>query len=401
MKYPSGCSKRQLKMTSHFISAILIPILIAVFTIVLAFQQESIAKANREVDLRIATGQHQQNLELATEEHLNDLLITYMDNISDLLLANNLSLDKQILQSIVYPKTLFVLRQLDPKRKSDLIRFLNDSQLIATEKPVFLSLRYANLTRVQFGSSEESNSMRYISFVSTYLNNASFISGSFTHGDFTYSRMRGALCNSSFNYAIFLAADLTDADLTGSHVFKADFTRAVLRSTKISPSQLKSVGSISDATLPNGAKGRNLNLFKNSICENLLNGNNIQQNVNIRNMRDWASSIRRKLAFQFRFSGWFYELNDLRLNFTEYDEDNASLDQYSCTRKDIFLQNTVSESCNFTRQGDGHQATNGSDHYEYVDVKRLIQPRTHAIGININLGQRSACRDVYFSIETN
>lgn len=118
-------------------------------------------------------------------------------------------------------------------------------------------------------------------------------------------------------------------------------------------------------------------------------------------MHDWVSSIRRKLALQFRFSGRFDALNDLRLNFTEYDENNVSLDQYSCTSKDIFLQNTPSQSCNFTRSGGGHQATNSSDRYEHVDVKRLIQSRTHAIGINIDLGRRGICRDVYFSIETN
>jgi len=38
----------------NFISFVFIPVLLAVFTVILALQQESIAKTNREVDLHIA-----------------------------------------------------------------------------------------------------------------------------------------------------------------------------------------------------------------------------------------------------------------------------------------------------------------------------------------------------------
>lgn len=149
MPYLFCCTKQRFKTISHFISAILIPVLLAVFTVILTFQQESIAKTNRDTDLQIAERQHQQNLDLAIDKQRNTLLVTYMDDISDLLLANNLSLNKQILTAIVYPKTLAALRQLDSIRKGHLIQFLRNSRLIATENPTFLSLRYADLSTLR------------------------------------------------------------------------------------------------------------------------------------------------------------------------------------------------------------------------------------------------------------
>jgi hypothetical protein len=125
-----GFRMRKYKPICSFISAILIPVSFGILTIVLSLQQESIAKINRDVDLRIAVEQHQRNLELATDEQRNALLVAYIREVSDLLLANNFSLNKQILSSIVRPKTLAALRQLDAIRKGYLLRFLLESRLI-------------------------------------------------------------------------------------------------------------------------------------------------------------------------------------------------------------------------------------------------------------------------------
>jgi hypothetical protein len=65
-----------------------------VLTVVLSLQQESIAKINRDGDLRIAAEQHQQNLELAIDEQRNAQLVAYIREVSDLFLANNFSLNR-------------------------------------------------------------------------------------------------------------------------------------------------------------------------------------------------------------------------------------------------------------------------------------------------------------------
>ncbi|UJR08862.1 hypothetical protein I4U23_013117 [Adineta vaga] len=399
--YSFYCSKHRFKTISHFISAILIPVLLAVFTIILAFQQESIAKTNRDIDLQIASKQHQQNLDLAIDEQRNTLLVTYIDDISDLLLANNLSLNRQILNAIVYPKTLAVLRQLDSIRKGHLIQFLRNSRLIATENPTFLSLRYADFNSVRLGSLRESINMQYISFASSYLENASFISGSFSHSDFTFSRMHGTLLNSSFNYATFHEADLTEVDFSNSSVYKADFTAANLRNAKISSAKLNSVGSISNAALPNGTNGRNPNRFSNSGCQDIVHENNIEQTINISTTRTWATIVRRNRTLKYFFSGWFDIVNDLRVNFTEYDQHDIVLAEYSCTGNDFLLQNTNFQYCSsFYKARTEIQSTYHSDRYKYINGKRDIQDGTYVITLHISLGQYGTCRDVYFSIET-
>lgn len=95
------CQKRVIKAIFSFISAVLIPVLLGVFTVILTLQQEFIAKTNSDVDLHIACEQHQQNLALALDEQRHTQLVTYMREISDLLLANKFSLNQLILTSIV------------------------------------------------------------------------------------------------------------------------------------------------------------------------------------------------------------------------------------------------------------------------------------------------------------
>jgi hypothetical protein len=131
---------RKLNLIFKFITAVFIPMLLGLFTIILALQQQSIATTNREMDLHVATNQRRQNLELAIDEQRNGQFIAYMREISDLLLVNNFSLNKQILIAIVRPKTLAVLRQLDVIRKGYLVRYLHESRLISKMNPPYLSL---------------------------------------------------------------------------------------------------------------------------------------------------------------------------------------------------------------------------------------------------------------------
>jgi len=97
-----------------------------------------------------------------------------MREVSDLLLANNFSLNKVILTSIVRPKTLAALRQLDVTRKIYLLQFLHESRLLSTLNPSSLNLEGANLSHIHIGSPGESTDMRYITLYGASLDNASF-----------------------------------------------------------------------------------------------------------------------------------------------------------------------------------------------------------------------------------
>lgn len=219
------CQKRIIKVIFNFISVVFIPVLLAVFTVILTLQQESIAKINRNVDLRIATERHQQNLALAIDEQRNAQLVAYMREVSDLLLANNFSLSKQILKSIVQPKTLAALRQLDETRKSYLLRFLHESQLLSTLNPPFLRLVGANLSHIHIGTVGESTNMRYTSLNGASLENALFTSVSFGYSDFSYARLHGASFHSiSFDHASLYCAQLQNTSFDACSIYNADFS---------------------------------------------------------------------------------------------------------------------------------------------------------------------------------
>jgi hypothetical protein len=242
---PSCCQKHKFKQIFNFISAVFIPILLAVFTVILTLQQESIAKANRDVDLRIAAEQQQQNLELAIDEQSNAQLVAYIHEISDLLLVNNFSLNKKILTSIVRPKTLSALRQLDVTRKGYLLRFLHESRLINVSNPPFLSLQDAEFNYIHIGLLKGSIDMRRVSFSGGYFDNSSFTSISFGYSDFSYSSLCGASFDVvSFDYVKFNNALLKEADFNVSPVYKADFTGANMINAKISQQQVPFFDSI-------------------------------------------------------------------------------------------------------------------------------------------------------------
>lgn len=394
---PSCCSKQRFQMISHFISAILIPVLLAVLTVILTFQQESIAKTNRDVDLHIAGQQHQQNLDLAVDEQRNTILAAYMNDVSSLLLANNFSLNQRVLNSIVYPKTLSALRQLDAPRKSHMLHFLRDSRLFAVDSPVFLSLRYADLNAVPIARQQMSVNMRHANFSGAYLENATFYSGTFTYGDFTHSHMRGAICHSSFNYATFHNADVADADFSSSAVYKADFTSTMMRGAKMTATQISTMGSISDAVLPNGTRGRNANLLHERDCETLRGRHRLEQNVTTREPREWQALVRRTWKLKYFFDGWFETFNGLSINFTEYDANRTVVTEYSCVNDEFSEANGTNRRCLLLQ---AKPREGNFDGYTYIAGKTFMHDHTHMIAMQINFERKQNCRALHFSFET-
>jgi len=229
------CQRPKCKSIFQFISAVFIPLLLGAFTIILTLQQESIAKGNREVDLRIADEDHQQNIELNIDQQRNGQLVGYIREVSDLLLENNFSLNQQILTSIVRPKTLAALRQLDVTRKVYLVLFLHESRLLSISNSSFLNLADANLSYIHIGSPEANIDMRSVSFSGAILDNSSFTSISFGFTDFSYAKLRGAsFVAINFDNVNFYLARLEYAQFDIGTVDEADFTLANLTGAKIS-----------------------------------------------------------------------------------------------------------------------------------------------------------------------
>ena len=236
-KIPPVANHRRcrVKLVIRFISAVLIPLLIGAFTIVLAIQQDSIAQENRNTDLRIAAEEHEQNLELTIDEQRNQQLVNFINYMSDLLLEKNFSLNKQILKSIIRPKTLATLRQLDETRKTYLLRFLHESELLSVNKPTYLSLHTANLSYIRLGTFGLQTDMRSTSLAGAYMYKSTITSTSFDYSDFRETNLTGA----SFFNVIFRNANFDHALLqhtyfdTLSLVKDADFSTANLTGANI------------------------------------------------------------------------------------------------------------------------------------------------------------------------
>ncbi|CAF1175613.1 unnamed protein product, partial [Adineta ricciae] len=323
-KMPSVTKHRRcrLKLIIRFMSAVLIPLLLGAFTIVLAIQQDSIAQENRNTDLRIAAKEHEQNLELTIDEQRNQQLVNFINYMSELLLEKNFSLNKQILKSIIRPKTLATLRQLDETRKVYLLRFLHESELLSVNKPTYLSLYTANLSHICLGTSGIQTDMRSTSLAGAYMYKSTITSTSFDYSDFRETDFTGA----SFFNVIFRNANFDLASLPYSYfdtlslVKDADFSSANLTGANITDYMIRTAGSISRATLPNGTIGRNANLFKNRNCENIQPNHSIQQSISIHQKRLWLKQIRSMRKLHYELTGWFRNVDKLHMNITEISE---------------------------------------------------------------------------------
>ena len=324
-----------LKTLIRLCSTVLIPVILAVSATVLSVQQQNIALANREKDIALedkrraqdaflAEKQREKDREIANQTRTQDELLqnqrreqdhrhakdileqeaameenrlqqqalfadniqkdlvlsNYVREISDLFLLYNFSFTHELLVSVVRPKTLVALRQLDAARKAYLIAFLYDSHLLTRnnstdiknhQEPV--ELTGALLDRIDMSVSVPSTDRRAwlgsISLAGASMTNSSFINRDMVKADFTdvyaddtdftgadiaYARFyRASLKGVNFEFTSMPGIDFTKADLTGAvNIDYGSLDRAI---------------SFAGTILPNGTKARDRNLLKNSDAE--------------------------------------------------------------------------------------------------------------------------------------
>ncbi|CAF5089779.1 unnamed protein product, partial [Rotaria sp. Silwood1] len=126
---------------------LLVPLMLSVVTMTLTIQNTIDAKENRDKDLDIAQRERDQTADLAEEERQDNRLTEYLNDISTLMFST------QPLDPLLRAKTMSVLRQLDVKRKREVILFLYEAKLIQSDmnsgNPI-ISLQEVNLDNVDF-----------------------------------------------------------------------------------------------------------------------------------------------------------------------------------------------------------------------------------------------------------
>lgn len=273
--------RSSIRETLKVIAQILVPLMIGTFTVVIALQQHNTAKENRKKDLEIAAqlreqqyqldeqrrsqefqleeARRTQDIEIALNKQRDSVFDSYIRDLSHLLLISNYQLTRSMLNSIVRPMTLTILRQIDPPRKVLLLKFLYESKMIRRdEKSSLLDLSDGDFNGIRL----EKLSMTNISLVGTSLTNSSFVLVDFSGGDFERTDLTDSkflsvrlfstnfycsrLVRVKFDQSELDLADLSLADLTDSNLNKFQFDRVLMSNM---------------ATLPNGTESENSSLF--------------------------------------------------------------------------------------------------------------------------------------------
>ncbi|CAF5051250.1 unnamed protein product, partial [Rotaria sp. Silwood1] len=130
-------SRFRIKYVLQFISSLLLPLVLAIFTFVISIQQEDAARQQRDLDKSLsAAEQHKAEAErvlqrnITAEKYKNELFDTYIKEIGQMLEKYNGSLlSNDVAVMLIRAKTLNMFRRLDPQHNIYIIRFLYEAQL--------------------------------------------------------------------------------------------------------------------------------------------------------------------------------------------------------------------------------------------------------------------------------
>jgi uncharacterized protein YjbI with pentapeptide repeats len=210
---------------------------------------------------------------IAEDRAREEALQRYFDRMSDLVLDKNLRESKQddAKRAMARARTLTVLRSLDGNRKGQVVRFLDEADLIG--KPVVVSVA-ADLLRksvtveelgerqviapiIDLGTADLSKaSLSLAILIGADLSNANLSWAGLSNANLSWA----GLSNANLSLAILIGADLSNANLMGANLrlanlYLANLSSADLRDAKAyTNEQLAQARSLIGATLPDGMK---------------------------------------------------------------------------------------------------------------------------------------------------
>ena len=263
---PNKCCGFKMKEGLQFISALLLPLVLGVFTAVITIQQQNTAREQRNQDRNAAENQRHEDqmaakqlreLEgsLSENRYKDDAFDAYIKEIGQILTNNNGSLTSNLVAAtFARAKTLTIFRRLDAKRNIQIIRFLYEAgQLGEKDNLSSLDLSTAELHEIDFHylaiNKKKLNDLSLAgvflrnttftcieidraNFSSTQLDNVSFSLAQLENVDFTFA---------TFNNANFSSAELGNVNLAFSSICNATFSSASLFDTNLSNARLENI----------------------------------------------------------------------------------------------------------------------------------------------------------------
>ncbi len=262
-----------------------------------------IAEKRRLEDKMVAEQRATTEREIARDNQRQNALESYFDRMTSLLLDYDLRKSEGIrneVRSVARTRTLAVLRNLDGKRKGQLIKFLHESELIIGVDPL-IDLRGADL--------------REVDLQGAFLLKANMSEADFQYADLRESNLKGAnLWRSDLSHANLSKAHLSGAKISEAKLFDADMSQSVLGGTDLTASELNQTnlrGAIFHDPDQYNSKLRTANLYfarldranlKDAVISvNQLEGLQSLDNaimMNGKKYRDWAKEQSFQLSNQ-------------------------------------------------------------------------------------------------------
>jgi uncharacterized protein YjbI with pentapeptide repeats len=209
------------------VGALLIPVVIALGTWRITTEQGKLEDQRAQAEQ-----------ELAEQRAQDEALQAYLDKMSTLLLEEK-DLKSDRVRTLMRARTMTVLESMDPSRKTAVIQFLEEADLISTSPyPVGVGSRTAviELTGADLSGTDLSTTM-YLPHATLLeadlreanLNDANLGSANLTKANLTNATLR----NSVLDHASLLQADVKDADLRGAGLWDANLAGANLRNADL------------------------------------------------------------------------------------------------------------------------------------------------------------------------
>jgi uncharacterized protein YjbI with pentapeptide repeats len=292
----------------NWLELLVVPFALVVIGFLFTMQQD--ARQQKIEDRRAREAQQIENQraeaerELAEQRAQDEALQAYLHQMNNLLLAHNLrdSEPNDEVRTLARARTLTVLITLDPSRKTAVINFLAEANLISTSpypqgvgaRTTVIELTGADLSGTDLSNMylvhttlleadlREANlngtNLRGANLTKANLTNATLRNTTLGHAGLLQADLRDAnlrdanvgpanlsaanlsnadLRNTGLRYSGFVDANLSNADLReasliGANLSNADLRGADLTDAHVSEQQLRSAASLEGATMPDG-----------------------------------------------------------------------------------------------------------------------------------------------------
>jgi uncharacterized protein YjbI with pentapeptide repeats len=234
----TGFGEKKLWDWLQLLSALAIPIVIAVAGFWFTAQQE---QRQQQIEKQRAENEHRLEDQRAQDAALQ----AYLDQMNNLLLEHNLRNSKEDsgVRTLARARTLTVLGRLDPSRKTAVMEFLVEAELVGgiEGRGPIISLNGADLSGADLSGADLSDAdLRDADLRGANLRDADLGGADLSDAILNFAYLnRADLSGAKLRDAILSGANLRDADLRGANLSDAILNFAYLNRADLSGAELR------------------------------------------------------------------------------------------------------------------------------------------------------------------